>query len=144
MTRNDLSYLAGIIDGEGHIEIHCDNRIPSFYLRIIVVSTSEELMFWLKEKFGGHYYPRTWNELTRKQCYAWQVSTKQSEEMLKKIFPFLIIKKRQAKLALEFRKTVGKQGKKLSEKVCRERTRIAKEMKLLNRRYPEQAMIGVE
>jgi hypothetical protein len=51
-TQAERGYLAGIIDGEGHIaaQVRSDGRQVTF--QIVVVNTSYELMEWL-ERLGG-------------------------------------------------------------------------------------------
>lgn len=55
-SRDDVSYLAGILDGEGHIT-------PQ--LKIEVYSTDPELLAWCRSRFGGNVYLK---KKTRKEC----------------------------------------------------------------------------
>lgn len=104
--KNKWSYLAGILDGEGTIclhEIRNKQGYQHYGLQIIVYGTSLRLMKWLVRYFGGVYYIRSKTSLSKKIQYAWHPSgMKNREKMLLGVLPYLIIKKEQAKLALEF------------------------------------------
>ena len=113
-------YLAGLIDGEGHISITRSDKpeyrtqrgkmklhpCPVRYgLVVAVTNTDIRLMKWLKEMFGGSYnggkpfkgHPN-W-----KPKYQWNVcGNKEKELILLALLPYLVLKREQAIIALEF------------------------------------------
>lgn len=98
----DLAYLAGIIDGEGSINISCNPKHGRNYysLKLDITNTSDALMQWLEDKFRGHIgtsYARSQN---RTNLHSWIVSGKQAQYLLYKVLPYLVIKTEQALLAL--------------------------------------------
>lgn len=111
-------YLAGLIDGEGHISITRSDK-PAFTTKrgkiipcpirygiiVAVTNTDFRLMKRLKELFGGSYnggkpfkgHPN-W-----KPKYQWNVcSNKDKELVLLAVLPYLVLKREQAIIALEF------------------------------------------
>ena len=85
-----LSYMAGIIDGEGSI----------YHNRADFSNTSFKVMEWAKNTFGGDIYviaiPGKTKKCTKK-CYRWSLSgIKNIYLFLKAIFPYLIVKKERA------------------------------------------------
>jgi hypothetical protein len=106
---NIWPYLAGIVDGEGCICLYGAKRADCKYhctLQVVVYNTSTVLMKWLVKHVGGKYYTRTANGYGNKPGkiqYVWHPSgAKNRENFLLGILPYLVIKKEQAKVALEF------------------------------------------
>jgi len=94
-------YVAGIIDGEGSIEIH-KNR-SGFVPRITVTNTNDKLILYVKSilKFGSII--RRKNGINRKDVYVLIISNpKEILEVLKIIYPYLKIKQDRAIIMLYF------------------------------------------
>lgn len=110
-TTEQLSYLAGIIDGEGSLCIDLQSangkcRKHNYYaIRLSIVNTNEDLMKWLVATFQGNYYAQTKYE-GRKQCYTYRLFSNKLLDVVKACHPFFIIKKAQADLMIQFRETV--------------------------------------
>ena len=72
-------------------------------------------------------------QLTKR--YEWFLYTKKSSiPLLKSVLPYLICKKEQMKIAIEFIKTVGKMGKELSRDTYNHRKDCKERLNLLNAR----------
>ena len=106
---NIWPYLAGILDGEGCICLYGAERSDCKYhcsLQVVIYNTSTTLMKWLVKNVGGRYYTRTANGYGKKPGkiqYVWHPSGKKNREnFLLGVLPYLIIKREQAKVALEF------------------------------------------
>jgi hypothetical protein len=117
-TVAEIAYLAGIIDGEGTIT--CCRAIQSYYknspnkkiygyrLLCKVSNTDLELLYWIKERFGGRISKWSNNYTEKATLRGWKKGysidwwTKDATEIVKLVYPYLIIKKRQATLALKF------------------------------------------
>lgn len=99
-------YLAGIIDGEGCITIgrgFRPNGTINYNAILMVTNTDLKVIKWLHEQFGGSYYKSKPNNFVSKESYRWRMLKKaEIELMLLAIIPYLIIKKEQAKILLEF------------------------------------------
>jgi hypothetical protein len=107
-----VGYLAGMIDGEGHISITNTTNFSGTYHEFIVgvSNTDVSLMQWLVKNFGGNYHVskavNTFDQHKRdmgfcKDIYKWHVqSTMDSFAILVAVKPYLVIKKGKAIKAL--------------------------------------------
>ena len=129
LSEVEWSYIAGLIDADGAImaliERHKEKRF-GFRVRIEIKLTQKqpEILNWFKEKLqtGSVRKNRTtFDWLTRDQ--------KEISRLLTLLYPFLRIKKEQAKLALEIINTPVKTKKDLLEK-----THLADSLSLVNPR----------
>ena len=104
------SALAMCIDCEGCISIHFNswkgtpNSNGIYNMEIAVINTDLRLMEWLVSNFGGRYYSRSKNTPKEwKLSYQWRVTGRSNrEKILLGILPYLLLKREQAKLAIEF------------------------------------------
>jgi len=107
-----------MVDGDGCIAIARDRRKMGkaarnyFYYRTSVRVTQAEygmsLLLWLKDVFGGHITicHHRGGKYTR-ATYNWFVRDSYAKELLIGISPYLILKKAQAQLGLEFLESKG-------------------------------------
>ncbi len=113
-TPEVLSYAAGIIDGEGCICIPKRRKTLHrqgfrFSVVISVTNTKEELIQWFGKHFvGGNI---SVDKMRRNQnanpSWRWTLVDKSVTPFLLSILPYLILKRKQAELALEFRRRIG-------------------------------------
>ena len=107
----DIAYLAGVIDGEGCIQIKRNNFINSIYhgysLTIAVKMCCEEIVNSIQENFGGGI-GGPYRYTNRRTQYSWQCHGVDAGEILKLVLPHLIEKREQAKLGIEYIETIGK------------------------------------
>ena len=75
MSNEDKAYIAGIVDGEGHIHISG---------AVLITNTSEELMQWLVKKLGGVYKEKK-VPAGRKKCFYYRTSVYKGRELLELI-----------------------------------------------------------
>jgi hypothetical protein len=139
--REKLAYLAGIIDGEGSLMLWMNKKTKvrgQFNLRVNVSTTDKILMDWLFENFGGTIYemnaPSRKAKSHWKQQWIWQVNRPQILQLLKEIYPFLIIKKERCEIAIKFRETFLKRERSLSKETFDLRFNLYEQMKHLNTR----------
>lgn len=142
------SYLAGLFDGEGSISIIFQKprkkpykyslKKPSrgrFQLCVHICNTYKPVILELVKFVKGKGYTDNKNSNKRKgksfhkTCYAWQTSNRNAKEFLEKIYPFLFIKKEQAKIAIDFQKTMQKWRKEGSRSLSDEDLRFGWECK---------------
>jgi hypothetical protein len=118
--KTKWSYLAGLIDGEGCISIAHriqegekltrihktranTNPYKMFSLRICITNTYVPLMKWLIANFGGVYYQKREASEKHKASYEWRPKGRANvEKMLLGILPYMVIKKEQTQIALEY------------------------------------------
>lgn len=101
MKERHWSYLAGLIDGEGTIQINKTKK--SFSIRVKIGNTDVRIMHWLIEHFGGVYYTETRSSEKHRVLYQWRIKgSKNTENLLLGLLPYLVIKGEQAKIALRY------------------------------------------
>lgn len=111
LSQLEIAYLAGIMDGEGCVSIMKSKPLsntssPSHILRITIANTNKDLIDWLGVKMGGctrrasrANYPSAW-----KDSWQWHIEGFKAMEFLCLVEPYLIIKKAQASIGIEFQK----------------------------------------
>jgi hypothetical protein len=140
--ENNNSYVAGIIDGEGTIYINKRKPNPrrkqyslGYNLFVSIHNSSKPLLEWTKLMYGGSMYANAPSS-TNKLMWMWVVSNKNAYLFLTKIFSYLLIKERQAALAIQFYKTCtrGKdgKGKRLTQEMLDEREYYRQSISNLN------------
>lgn len=112
MNKVQMAYLAGLIDGEGNIAIQTraagnhGTRQRSYINYLRVANTDIRMLEWIRETTGyGTISSDVRQRGNRRQCYQWICAARQAEEILRAVFPYLVIKKEQAALVFEFRAT---------------------------------------
>ncbi len=99
-----LGYLAGIIDGEGTINIgrfrprEAGNY--SYIPKVSFVNTYLELILTMQQEFGGLLY--TGRPRLKREFYQLYWSGNKGKELLKLVLNKLIVKRKQAELYLNF------------------------------------------
>ncbi len=103
------AYLAGFVDADGSISIKSEGKKRPYVGCIQVYNCNKEVIEMFFEEFGGgkFRYKKTgknWNKNWR-PCWEWQLRHQKAARAIEKIFPYLVIKKRQAELVLGLCKT---------------------------------------
>ena len=106
MENTELSYLAGLIDGEGCISIvkttvDKDLKSPRFRLRLTITNTNKALMDWLASLGWcildkGNKNPR-W-----KNCWQAVLNDRRAANLIRELKPLFRVKGDEADVALEF------------------------------------------
>lgn len=112
MKRTDLAYFAGIIDGEGSISLIKRNKRTksnTFTLTVIVGNTNEWLIQQLKFSFGGGVYLIEGGG-NNKDSWQWKICARKALIFLESVYPYLKIKKPQARIAITFQKHKKRSG----------------------------------
>ena len=112
MKRTDLAYVAGIVDGEGCIDIVSRNRpghkSPDSTLRVTVVSTDQWLCQMLRFGFSGAVRERKVDKSRQMRQWDWRIERGKARDFLKLILPYLHLKKPQAELGIKFQEAKGR------------------------------------
>jgi len=125
----DAAYLAGLIDGEGAIQItvfRYQYRGRRHSLAVTIATTDIEAL----GEIGAHWGRKSQRVAGRDGArdyvrIAWR--TREAAELLRRIRPYLRLKAKHADLALEFAATLNTpehQGKRITEELWNERERI--------------------
>lgn len=109
MSDISLEYLAGFFDGEGCIVIDKDRRkkSPNYQLvaRIKLAAHQSSVLYEFLKRFGGNIYNHkayVTFYYSAKAQKSWRVNGQFAYSFLLTISPFLVLKKPQAELAMEF------------------------------------------
>lgn len=148
-NRNEVySYLAGIIDGEGSIDVSVaipvkQRKSHSYRIRLKCSMCKDGAIKLLKKEFGGKIFLRTRKNPRHNPLFEWSIRSDLALNALNKILPYLRIKNRQAILAIELHELVsktilnekGKQGfQRTSKKESFKRRLLCEKIRKLNAR----------
>lgn len=145
-SKTDLAYMAGIMDGEGSfciskVTLYSKSGKPYFGYdcKVSVGNTSEVLMKWMFERFGGRYrvssthvskMAREWGQTKCNPCFRWTCEGYRNQELfILSILPYLVMKREQAKVALEWTRMVNVKNPAI-------RLQLHQRMIALNQRFP--------
>jgi|SRR5665213_62050 len=133
MQATEWAYLAGFIDGEGSICPWSRTAIPNIGLH--VPNTDRRVFEWIALHFPGvgaiNFHRR--RKTHRKDYWSWDLTGRALAPVLDGVLPFLVLKARQAELALLFIETIGHE-RKLSQETRETRRDLATRLSQLNRR----------
>ena len=104
LSKTQASYLAGIIEGEGTITIVKSARlIGDLTPSLSVANTNKDLIDWLLNNVGGRVMSSQPKNKNYKLKYNWITSSVLDVSVIiKMVYPYLIIKKSNAKKVLAF------------------------------------------
>lgn len=148
-----LIYLAGIMDGEGTISM-CDKRIMkrkslgirktnkvyrarvNFSTTVTVCNTDSRLIEWLINNFGGAASYSKRQKANWKQKITWIMPVKNIAKILTGIIPYLVLKREQAELMIEARKSFDENQRQMltSDEVYNRRLEICQLIRFHNQR----------
>lgn len=136
--RDKIIYLAGILDGEGSIQIEIQSknhvRKTNYYsIRLLVINTDKFLMDWLESNFGGKVTARKLIP-NRRQCYKWNICSFKAAEILQECLPFMIVKKREAQVLIDFMQTKPKGTWNVTDEIQERRKFLYDHLKKLNQK----------
>jgi len=123
VKKTDLAYIAGLFDGEGCIQIVKQKRPEQrnyrseYSLRCSLEMANEYLPRLLHMHFGGSLRRRNL-PLPRQNQWEWTVRSNVAALFLKDVYPYIILKKGEADVALKFQEamhTIGVGRKRLTE-----------------------------
>lgn len=145
LRATEKAYLAGVIDSDGCISIskmkartHGATN-ARYVLTINVVNTSETLMRWLVERFGGRYKVRRRASEKHRATFDWWFNNAKAADLLKTIERHLLVKGEQAAVGIElirgWRTNHGR-GATTSPDEVERRERLYLRMRGLNRTGP--------
>jgi hypothetical protein len=138
--KTKWSFLAGIFDGEGSFTCwrtksrakdykESGKVYDSFNVRVTIPNTSTQLMKWLVANFGGNYGLKREATEKHKASYEWRPKgLGNTKRMLLGILPYLVIKREQATLGLEWADLPYDSGVR--------REQIFQRLKVLNQKGP--------
>lgn len=100
-----MAYVAGLIDGDGSISLIRESRASGFkyYPCIQLSNVFEGMIDFLYQLFGGCKKIKSTQPHAKKTQYVWNIRGLEScSKFLEKVLPFLVLKKKQAKVLLDY------------------------------------------
>jgi hypothetical protein len=136
ITEIEVAYAAGIFDGEGciHIAPYRKRGRPYHRLMVAVTNTDFPLLDWLHARWGGHLgKPLLTNR--HRPCKIWALSEGYAYPFLNAVYPYLIVKRRQAELALQFMnaRSPGTHGRRPDDAATGRRAELHRQLQALRR-----------
>ena len=131
MRECEKAYIAGIIDGEGSIMLQRFHKGDLPAPCVSIASTTIELLEWIKEVSGVGIIKKkkNYNCEKHKDCYSYVVKHDKAIELIKDIYPYLVIeiKKKRAELIIRRYTAVTPRNGRYSEEMMREKEEFYKE-----------------
>lgn len=135
-----VAYTAGFVDGEGCIGLRISKGRTDVRLDVSIANTNRQVLILLQKRWGGALHLMRKESVTRKRAWYLRISGYEALGLLKRIEPFMIVKRKQVELALTWEtlpRFVSKgRGSKMSARMRTLRKKMAMQMALLNRRGP--------
>lgn len=128
-------YAAGFMDGEGCINVSSCRSI--MFIRILIVNTNLEVLKMFQQKWGGDISENKQHKINWKISYTWRVSHAACLAFLNDIYPFLIVKKKQAEAAFIFFSSRPGKGKCWTDSRLAEANEAIDQIKSLNKKGVE-------
>jgi hypothetical protein len=96
-NKSQLLYIAGLFDGEGSTGVYAPGQ-----LSMCVQMTSTLGVEYIRSLFGGHIHEYTPRKPNCHTLYDIQYSGLKAEKVLRTVLPFLLVKREQVNLVLEY------------------------------------------
>ena len=96
-----LSYMAGFVDADGSISIVTVAKKKRYIPKVAATNCNYEIIELFKNNFGGKIRKRVRKNKNWRDCYEWSLTCRKAGKVIEQLFPYLIIKKEQAALALQ-------------------------------------------
>jgi len=153
LSNEELAYWAGFVDGEGSIKIIKRRpgrgaTNPSYIPYLAIINTNKAIIEELKRVFEtGTIWHKKPSKPNHRDAYGWYVSAKKCVEILKKLLPYLKIKKPQAETLIEYYQKCGgykwhhekeRFGATTPEHILKMKEEFYQKMKELNKRGRER------
>lgn len=103
---NELAYLAGFFDGEGCISIN-RNSSQHYGLLLAAAQINPAPLFLLYQRFGGYIVRKQRPTDRYRAVHQWRSSGREAADVLRQLQPYLVVKKEEADIAIEFQELMA-------------------------------------
>lgn len=104
IPEKELAYIAGLVDGEGSVLIEPSSD-RTFRVELQIVNTDKRMIDFVKESLGiGRIHPTPIKGGRKKILWRWNLVNNHATLVMKLLLPYLVIKKEQALLCIQYRK----------------------------------------
>lgn len=105
------AYMAGLLDGEGYIAIsnNCVGKSKKYLRLVVKISMVDDvrLLESVHSKWGGYIRNRKARSVNHRSTVEWVLENSKAEVLLQNLYPYMVVKKQQAGIGIEFRKFVS-------------------------------------
>ena len=117
MKKETLAYLAGIMDADGFftikrntysVRIKKDSHNPTYQERVGIKQVCPEAIDIIHKNFGGYRRIDKPSAKNGKPLHSLGLSCRKAVAFINAIYPYLRIKKKQARILLRLRKSIDK------------------------------------
>ena len=133
-----LAYLAGFFDGEGCITIgkFTNKRTGNLEYGLTVETTqcNPEPLWTMKMLFGGYVGIKQSTNTGYKRLYRHQAGRRKARYFLESLLPYLIVKREEALVALEFCDLYDQKRKFLTDEILEKREIYRNRLSLLKKK----------
>ena len=152
LTEVERAYAAGLIDGEGCIRMTQRGKnggkafwSGQFTLMVELTNTSKAMTDWLLERLGGTVsYCKAEPHRNARERWHWRVAANKALYTLDAIWPYVIVKRAQAKLGRRFQRYAQYAGRAQTERVAELHKRFYDEFASLNARGLRAQMTNLQ
>lgn len=102
LPEAEIAYIAGILDAEGCFEIYKMSNSRGYCLQLAYRKTDYATLKYIGDIFRGRVRPAKMSSKNKLKVWLLLLTSKKAYYTLKHIYPFLIIKKRAAKICIDF------------------------------------------
>lgn len=141
-SKDTIIYTAGILDGEGSIQINARRKERGkkniyWYGTVQITSSCKQVLTELASSWDigriTSWKPR--GSRKNRASHNWRFYGQDSGKFLKTVLPYLRIKKENAALYIEFIKFTGYKRNALTKEIAHKRLGIALKLMKINERY---------
>jgi len=120
MPEISLEYLAGFFDADGSVGIYrseSNRKYVSYRVGVTIAQLDPAVLRFVKEKYGGSLRFVDYSKAKKKRRDIWTYNSGSHAalRLLKDLYPHLIGKKEQVRLAIEFMGLRAKPGERYSQ-----------------------------
>jgi hypothetical protein len=116
MKKTDLAYLAGVIDSDGCISISKYSNCRAYRVTLVVVQRDMPLIEYLYNTFDGSVNMVSTARKNYRDFYLrWMITDRRAITILKQIYPYMRLKKRQAEIAFALYDEKYREGNKAGQ-----------------------------
>lgn len=102
LTQVEIAYIAGMLDAGGSLLIYKMSNSRGYCLQLAYRKTDYDTLKYIGDIFRGRVRPAKSDPKSKLKIWLLLLTSKKAYYALKHIYPFLIIKKRAAKICIDF------------------------------------------
>ena len=117
---SEIHYAAGLFDGEGYVRIgrrKAQNGNGEVMQVVIgIAMTDPRPLVFMSRRFTGNVNTQARSNPRHRPLHSWMITSRRANEFLLQVLPFLLVKKEEATLAIEFQANIDKWNHKLGNR----------------------------